>query len=307
MKNYITIGTYDGVHVGHQKILKTLVKESLKHGMENLVIYFPFPPKFFFARENSSCLITAPDEREKLLYSLGVSGVKKISFDSRLALMDADSFFEEVLMNKFNMGGMCVGQNFAFGRDRKGHVEFLKNKCTEKQIHFNAVSCVKLNNHTISSSVIRTLLRNGHVELANKMLSREYEISGKVIKGSGLGRLLGFPTANLEIDSSKILPPGVFVVQVHLGSDYYFGVANVGKRPTIETLQDRLLLEVHILDFSKMIYGKNLDVKFLKRLRGERKFESREALQKQILKDIHSAREYLSRKKEIRYKAFSKI
>lgn len=299
MKNYITIGTYDGVHIGHQKILRTLIRESLKHAMTSRVIYFPFPPKFFFARENSNCLITTPKERERLLYNLGVDKVEKINFDSDLSLMSPDFFFKEVLIKKFNMGGMCVGQNFAFGKNRSGHVEFLKNKCAEKRVHFVAVPCVKLKNHIISSSAIRTLLRNGNVELSNRMLSRQYEVSGTVIRGSGLGRLLGFPTANLDVESSKILPPGVFVVKVHLNSDYYYGVANVGKRPTIESMQDKLLLEVHILDFSKMIYGKILDVKFLKRIRSERKFENRESLQRQILHDINFARKYLTRKKEI--------
>lgn len=295
MKNFITLGTYDGVHVGHRKVIQALVRESLKTGMKSLVLYFPVPPRSVISSNSETGLITLQKERQRLLKGLGVDSARPFVFTPETAAMDHRTFFREIFLKRFRMGGILVGRDFAFGRERKGDIKFLRRECRKRGIILKVLPFVLSGGHKVSSSAIRTLLKAGDIHAANRELGRHYEVSGKVIKGAGVGRLLGFPTANLDTGPEKLVPPGVFAVRVAVGDSVYNAVANAGFRPTVESLGGRLLLEVHILDFSRMIYGKNLRVEFLKRLRGERKFKGKEALQKQILKDISSARRYFSK------------
>jgi len=295
MPNFLTIGTYDGVHLGHRKIIGTLVRESSKRGLDSALAYFPAPPKFFFLNETENCLITLPAEREELVRRLGVEHVTKIPFNSELAEMSAEAFFNNIVLKSQAAAGLCVGRDFALGKGRRGNLEFLKRRCAEAGIRFKALSFVTFDGHKISSSLIRTFLRNGHVEEANKCLGWNYSASGKVVRGDGIGRRLGFPTANMGVHPAKILPPGIFAVRVKLGKEMFYGVVNVGRRPTVDSLArhgGRLLSEVHILDFDRDIYGHDLEVEFLRHLRPEKKFSSKEALQRGILQDINIARKY---------------
>lgn len=293
MPVYLTIGTYDGVHLGHRKIIATLVRESLKLGLDSALAYFPFPPKFFFSGENKNCLITLPDEREELIRSLQVKNIAKLPFTASLAGMSAEDFFKKIILKARASSGLCVGRDFAIGKGRRGDLEFLRKRCAAAGVSFKAMSFVTFDGHKISSSLIRTFLRNGRVAMAAKCLGRNYSVSGKVVRGAGLGRRLGFPTANLAAHPAKILPPGIFAVKARLGNSMFSGVANVGHRPTMAAPGGQLLLEVHILDFDREIYGRRLEVEFLRHLRSERKFSSREALQRQILSDIKAARKHI--------------
>lgn len=292
MPRYLTIGTYDGVHLGHQKIIRTLVRESLKRGLDSALAYFPLPPRFLFSNETENCLITLPGEREALIRRLGVRNITGIPFDAALAEMSAETFFNSIVVGSQGAAGLCVGRDFAFGKGRRGNIDFLRRRCAAAGIRFKALSFVASGGHKISSSLIRTSLRNGRVEEANRCLGWNYSISGKVVRGAGLGRRLGFPTANIEVHPAKILPPGVFSAKVRLGGEAFAGVVNVGRRPTVDSPGGRLTMEVHILDFDRDIYGRRLETEFLRHLRPEHKFSSKEDLQRQILQDIKVARKY---------------
>jgi len=292
MPSYLTIGTYDGVHLGHQKIIRALIRESLKRGLDSALAYFPLPPRFFFSGEKENCLITLPGEREERIRRLGVKNITKIPFNNALAAMSAEEFFNKIILNARSARGLCVGRDFALGKGREGDLGFLRRRCAAAGVGFKAMSFAVFEGRKISSSLIRAFLRKGRVEPAAKCLGWNYSVSGKVVRGAGLGRRLGFPTANIAAHPSKILPPGIFAVKVRMGDEIFYGVANVGRRPTVTTSAGLLLLEVHILDFDRNIYGRRLEVEFLRRLRPEKKFNSREALQRQILSDIKTARKY---------------
>ena len=295
MPNFLAIGTYDGVHLGHRKIVLSAVREALRRGMKSRVVYFPFPPKFFFSGETSNCLITLPEERERLLTALRPDSVEAFPFDRQLSLMDADQFFARMVMGRFQAGGLCVGPDFAVGRGREGHVDFLRGACRGARIAFKAVPFATRRGHKISSSLIRALLRAGDVEEANLCLGWRYSISGPVVRGAGIGRQLGFRTANVGVHEAKILPPGIFAAAFRVDGEVLPAVMNVGRRPTVKSLGGRMLAEAHILDFSRMIYGRKVEVAFLKRLRGERRFASRDALVARIRQDIAEARRYFEK------------
>jgi len=290
--NFMAIGTYDGVHLGHRKIIRAAIREALKRGMKSKVVYFPFPPKFFFSGEKENCLITLPEEREDLIKALRPDSVEAIEFNKPFASMRAGDFFTGVVLKGFTAGGLCVGPDFAVGQGREGHLDFLRAASRKAGIAFKAVPFARRGGHKISSSLIRAHLRAGAVEEANICLGWEYSASGPVIKGAGLGRKLGFPTANIGVDAAKILPPGIFAARVKVAHETFNAVLSVGRRPTVNTLNGKLILEAHILDFSRMIYGAQVQVTFLKHLRPERKFHSLDSLIIHIRQDITAARKF---------------
>ena len=292
MRKLITIGTYDGVHRGHRKIISAVLRDSRKLALKPAVIYFPSPPKFFFLKQSENCLITLPEERERLVRQAGMVCAEALPFTAKLSAMQAERFFSDVLVDYYGAAGLCVGRDFAIGRGREGNVDFLRKACAGVGIFFRAMSFVRHGGHKISSSLIRAFLHCGNVEEANVCLGWDYSVSGRVVRGAGLGRKLGFPTANIEAHPAKILPPGIFAARVKLGADTFEAVLNVGRRPTVDTLGGRMVLEAHILNFSKMIYGRKLEVVFLKHLPPERKFHSRESLVRHIKADIVNARHF---------------
>ncbi|MDO8805473.1 MAG: riboflavin biosynthesis protein RibF [Elusimicrobiota bacterium] len=292
MLNLLAIGTYDGVHLGHRKIIRASVREAQRLGMKSRVVFFPFPPKFFFSGEADDCLITLPEEREKLISALGPDSVEALEFNSALASMGAEDFFSRVVLGRFRAGGLCVGPDFAVGKGREGHLDFLRKASAGAGIAFKAVAFARRGGHKISSSLIRAHLRAGAVEEANRCLGWDYTVSGPVIKGAGLGRKLGFPTANIGAHPAKILPPGIFAARIKVGHETFNAVLNAGRRPTVEAPGGKMVLEAHILDFSRMIYGKTIEVSFLKHLRPERKFHSLDSLVAHIKADISAARKF---------------
>jgi len=290
--NFLAIGTYDGVHLGHRKIIRAAVREALKRGMKSRVVYFPFPPKFFFSGEKENCLITLPEERERLLKDLRPDSVEHLPFNAPLAAMRAADFFAGVVLKGYQAGGLCVGPDFAVGQAREGHLDFLRAASRKAGIAFKALTFARRGGHKISSSLIRAHLRAGAVEEANLCLGWEYGAAGLVVKGAGLGRKLGFRTANIGVAAAKILPPGIFAARAKVGHETFNAVLNVGRRPTVDTLGGRMILEAHLLDFSRTIYGQKLEVTFLKHLRPERKFSSRDSLVRHIQADIAAARKF---------------
>jgi riboflavin kinase/FMN adenylyltransferase len=264
--------------------------------MASQVTYFPLPPKFFFSGESRNCLITLPEEREKLLAALRPDKVEPLAFNNGLSAMPAADFFSQIVLSRYRAGGLCVGPDFAVGHGREGHLDFLRSASRKAGIAFKAVAFARRGGHKISSSLIRAHLREARVEEANTCLGWEYSVSGSVIKGAGLGRKLGYPTANIDAHPAKILPPGIFAARVRVGHELHNAVLSVGCRPTVNTLDHKTILEAHILDFSKTIYGKKLEVTFLKHLRPERRFGSKESLVRHIAGDVAAARRYFNSK-----------
>jgi len=287
---YLTIGTYDGVHRGHLEIIKTLLKNASKLKVKSALIYFPIPPRFFLSGNIYGNLLTTPKERLEILRNEGIENISAIEFDKKISDMSADDFLKKILIEKYNVTGIVVGRDFALGHMREGNVHFLEKKSFEMGIEFKVVDFIRYEEHKISSSLIRNFLHKGDIEKANYCLSRAYFINGRVVRGAGLGKQIGFPTANLEIDPLKLTPHGVFSVEVLYNKKYYKGIANIGHRPTLNTLKSKLITEVHIFDFDKDIYGENIEIFFNAKIMDEMKFSSVKELVSKIKEDISYCR-----------------
>lgn len=203
--------------------------------------------------------------------------------------MAAEAFLEEVLLGRFKAGGFYVGADFAFGKGRRGNAAFLREECRRRGLFLKVHPLLRSSERKIGSSVIRSCLMGGDLKGANRMLGRPYRLEGTVLKGAGLGRKLGFPTANLRVDPDKLLPPGVFEVRVGLGSKTLAGVANIGQRPTLSG-PPKTSVEVHLLGWKGSLYGRRLALDLARRIREERKFPSLAALRDQIRRDAASVR-----------------
>lgn len=299
-RSCLTIGAFDGVHLGHLRLIKAAVAEGRARGWRNSLIYFPLPPKFVFSGTHENCLVTLPSEREAVLRGLGLDSIAPVPFTDEIASMDAEAFFAEIIRGRFRADGLCVGADFAFGRGRSGGADFLRAACRREGMFFRSVPFFSRGGRKVSSTLLRELLWAGSVERAAACMGRNYVVRGPVIRGAGLGRKLGYPTANIGADPLKILPPGIFAARCRFDGKEFACVVNSGRRPTVNTLGGRMLLEAHLLDFSREIYGETVEVEFLKRIRAEEKFPSREALVRAIDGDISSARSYFRRVPAVR-------
>jgi len=286
----VTIGTFDGVHRGHRKLLRWVRMFARRLGLRTRVVFFAVPPRFFLKPSLSVPLLTTSRERSAILKRLGVDRVQILRFGPRWAHMEHTRFFEEYIVRRWKAGGLLVGRDFAFGRGRKGDLAYLRGACASRRIHLDVLPLVRVRGKKISSSDIRALLEAGRVDRAADLLGRPFQVAGRVVHGQGLGRRLGCPTANLRLPKEHMVPPGVFRATVHgPGLHAMPAVCNVGRRPTIRGGRHRLVTEVHILDWSGDLYGKTLRVEFLERLRGEKKFKDLGSLKAQIAKDVARA------------------
>ncbi len=292
MKQFLTIGTFDGVHTGHQHLFNTLEMQAARHRQRARVLYFPLPPKTLLSTQPEMSVLTLPAEKKSVLKKLGMRA-EMLDFQ-HVRSLSPHQFFNR-LLHQFDMGGLLVGADFAFGKNRAGSAVFLREACAAKNIPFEVVAFYKDGHEKISSSLIRKILAQGDVPRANALLGRPYELTGRVITGHKLGRKLGYPTANLDTGIYKILPLGVFAVKVRVGTRYYDGFCNIGFRPTVNTLHTVLpLVEVHIFDFKQSIYGRNITVWFYEKLRSETKFDGLDALKNQLALDKQAARQILA-------------
>lgn len=293
-KRFITIGTFDGVHIGHRYLFGRLESLAVRHLQKPLALYFPFPPKTLLSEHPEMTVLSTPTEKKALLKGTGLEACA-LDFDV-CRNMEPDYFFEQILLKEYQMGGLLVGQDFAFGKNRQGDDDFLRRECAKRDIPFEVAPFYQINGKKVSSSLIRKALAMGDIECANALLNRPYELTGTVVQGHKLGRKLGFPTANLDTGIYKILPLGVFAVKVRVGRKYYDGFCNIGFRPTVNTIHSCLpLVEVNIFDFHQSIYGRKITIWFAGKLRNEAKFNGVDALVAQLKKDRQSARELLAK------------
>ena len=287
----LALGVFDGVHLGHQKVILNAVNNAQKLDITSAVVTFSKHPRHIILKSHPS-MISSLEERLELFESLGVQAVLVLDFNEQLALMTAKEYLEKVLIGCLNAKSITIGYNHKFGGDKLGNSKFLEEYSKKYGFKVNIVSPFKIDNHVVSSSVIRKFVLKGDVESAAKFLGRSFKLKGTIIHGQHLGRTLGFPTANLFIKEELIIPlSGVYSGLVKIDSKVYHTVINIGKRPTIGDLK-KDLVEAHILDFDEDIYGKNIEVSFLKRIRDEKKFNSLDELKVQIKKDCDFTKTY---------------
>ena len=283
MKNLITIGTFDGLHIGHQHLFNLLEARAALHRLKPLALYFPLPPKTLLSPKPEMTVLTLANEKKALLKKLGIRA-EALDFN-QLRSLSPQQFFNR-LLHYFDCAGLLIGPDFAFGKNRAGSAVFLREACANKNIPLEIAPFYKEGTEKISSSLIRKILAQGDIPRANTLLGRPYELTGQVITGHKLGRKLGYPTANLDTGIYKILPLGVFAVKVRVGTKIYDGFCNIGFRPTVNTLSTLLpLVEVHIFHFKQSIYGRKITVWFFEKLRNEMKFDGLETLKIQLAKD----------------------
>jgi riboflavin kinase/FMN adenylyltransferase len=284
----LTVGNFDGVHVGHQEILKNLVKKAKEQGVCSLVISFSVTPQTFFGRPQAR--ISNFREKHQLLKALGVDKHLLIRFNKKFSEISAGDFINKVLIEKINMKHCFVGDDFRFGSGREGDYSMLEKASTNKNFTVEKIESVSIDKRRVSSTEIRKALTEGDFKAAEAFLGRPFSISGKVTRGDQLGRTIGFPTANIGIKRRLSPILGVYSVLIEHNTKSYTGVCNVGKRPTLGG--SKTLLEVFIFDFNQEIYGDSVKVVFKKKCRDEIKFSSFEELKKQIQKDVEKSRLY---------------
>ena len=286
----LTIGNFDGIHTGHQKIIKSLVSKAKALGVPSLIISFSVPPQSFFGRPKAR--LSSFRDKHLFLESLGVEKHLLIRFNKSFSQMSAQSFVEDVLLATLKMQYCFIGDDFRFGKDRQGDHSMLESMAKNNGFVAKKVKRVTLNEQRVSSSEIRRLLRLGEFKMAEQLLGRPFAIGGRILHGEKRGRTIGFPTINISIRRRLSPVLGVFAVLIELNKKTYQGVCNVGKRPTVGG--EKTLLEVYIFDFDKNVYGEYAKVLFRHRIREEMKFESFEQLKDQIAMDANGARRYFA-------------
>jgi len=288
----VTIGSFDGVHKGHQQVLQQLKNLAQKYDMDSVVISFDPHPRIFFNPDTDLRLLTTNAEKAGLLNQQGVDYFVLQPFDNDFANQDPETFIRR-LVNDLNMKHLLIGYDHHFGKNRSGNYDFIKTLEPKYGFTTHKIEAVKMNDVDLSSTKIRKALQDGDIELANSYLGYPYFFTGKVVKGNQLGRKLGFPTANIEIeDAYKLIPKqGVYIVKSVFDGKPVYGMMNIGYRPTIDGKKQ--IIEVHFFDFDKDIYEQPIRISFLKRLRDEQKFPSLEALKAQLKNDRKNALSYL--------------
>lgn len=287
----VTIGNFDGVHLGHQAILKQVTQKARELDVHAMLICFEPQPQEFFDEFNAPARLTRFREKVELLEELGVDLVLCFKFDEKTRSMSAAEFID-VLVKDIEVRGLYVGDDFRFGHDRSGDFSTLQVAGDRYGFEVTNLHTLSFEDIRVSSTHIRECLAAGDFETAEAMLGRPYSIIGKVVYGRQLGRQLDAPTANLQLHRYRAPIDGVYAVEVEGLDKPYLGVANVGVRPTLNEANMRPLLEVHIFDFAETIYGKRVKVIFRHKIRPEFKFDGLEELKAAISKDIHHAKHY---------------
>lgn len=280
---YITLGTFDGVHLGHQKIIGKLIERANGAGGRNFVVTFDPHPRNVISNNSDFKILSTPPEKAVVLEKLGIRNLLIINFTKEFSQNTAEDFFKRYIIDAIGIREIVIGYDHHFGKGRGGDESTLRDMGNQFGFNVETVDAFMLNGDIISSTKIRKALSSGDITTAHKFLGRNYGFSGKVIEGDKRGRDLGFPTANIKIDyEEKLLPAiGIYVVEVLVGDDHYFGLLSIGKRPTFYN-SGKIIPEVFIYDFDKDIYDKEIKILIIERLRGEEKFSSADELIRQM-------------------------
>ena len=294
-KTIVTIGTFDGVHVGHKKILDKITLSAQNSNLESLVLTFFPHPRTVLQEGSEMKQLNTIDEKIALLDKIGVDNLIIHPFDQEFSRLTAEDFVKTVLVDIFNVAKIVIGYDHRFGRNRTADIDDLIEFGKKYDFEVEQISVEEINDVSVSSTKIRTALNEGEVALANSFLNYSYSITGTIIKGKQLGRTIGFPTANIHMkETYKLIPKdGVYVVSCEIDGNNHYGMMNIGVNPTTDTNNQQQKIEVHLFDFNDDIYEKSITVSFLKRIREEQKFESVDALKNQLSLDKKTAIHYI--------------
>lgn len=285
----IALGTFDGVHSGHKKIIQDVVNTSRGKNIKSAVLTFDNHPNTILKPDEGIMLITDNKAKARILSSLGVDYLFFIKFDNEFANTEAREFIK-ILRNNFNAEVLACGFNYSFGKKGKGNIQLLQKLKSEFNYELHVIDRVTYHNHIVSSSAIRKKLEAGKISDANSLLGHKLFYTGIVKKGKMLGRSLGFPTANIEVIKNSCLKNGVYITNTYIEGKAYNSISNVGYNPTVGN--DKRNIETYILDFDDNLYGKEIKIEFLEFIREEKKFESVDELKKRVDRDINTARKY---------------
>ncbi|MGB1104541.1 MAG: bifunctional riboflavin kinase/FAD synthetase [Crocinitomicaceae bacterium] len=283
----VTLGTYDGVHLGHQEIISFLKRNAERIGGETVLFTFhPHPRMVLHPDDHGMKLIQSIDERISKLERFGIDHLILFPFTEEFSRLSATEFVRDILVNKINVAAMNIGYNHHFGRNREGNLELLKELGIVYDFQVEEIPAFRTGDISISSTKIRKAIHSGDLKTAQKYLGEAFAFKGSVVRGDQIGTKIGFPTANIEPESpNQIIPAsGVYAVKVHFGNHELKGMMNIGLRPTVSSKKEQRL-EVHLFDFNNDIYDEVLHITFIERIRDEQEFESLEALTKQLKND----------------------
>jgi riboflavin kinase/FMN adenylyltransferase len=286
----VTSGTFDGVHLGHKKILNRLKEVANQFNGETVVItYWPHPQLILKPENNSLKLLNTFEEREELLKEQGIQHLLRIPFTKEFSQISSDEFITSILVDKIGTKKLVIGYDHRFGKNREGSFDELVKDGPTYGFDVEEISRQDVDSIGVSSSAIRKSLAIGDVESATHLLGRNYSITGSVVKGDQLGRTLGYPTANMSVNSSRKLIPaeGIYAVTVDYNYNHFGGMLYIGNRPTLEN--KKLAIEVNIFEFDENIYGENITINFIKFIRADKKFNSLDDLKKQLANDKEAA------------------
>jgi len=298
----VTLGNFDGVHLGHRALFRTLHDRAREFQCRSAVYtFFPHPLKFL-QPDRAPLLLNTPAEKRRLIEASHVDLLIEAPFTRELAALTPECFVDQVLIGQLQARALVVGYDYAFGQGRRGNAEFLQSYCASRGISVDVLRPVGEDGQPYSSTRIRNRLAAGEVAEVVSLLGRHYNLEGVVVAGQQLGRTIGFPTANLQTEKEQLPAPGVYAIKARYNLQEFSGVVNIGRRPTFDN--GRSTIEVHLLDFSGDLYGQKLRIYFVERLRSERKFAEPEELVDAIKADVVRARQILASRQIIQYQEY---
>ncbi len=298
-KTYVTIGTFDGVHFGHQKIIEKLIDEAKKADKKSVVLTFFPHPRMVLQKDVSLELINTIEERATLLEKTGLDYLIIHPFSKEFSRMTALEFVRDILVNQLNISKLIIGYDHHFGKNREGNITQLTEYSHLYDFKVEEIPAQDIDDVSVSSTKIRRALANGNLKTANNFLGYNFMLNGNVVNGKKLGGKIGYPTANIDVkESYKLIPKtGVYVVKSTIDEKTVFGMMNIGNRPTVNG--NHQTIEVHFFDFNQNLYDRNLTIELIYFLRDEEKFDSVEILIQQLKKDEETARDYIKKKMKL--------
>ena len=290
----VTIGTFDGVHYGHQKIISKVISIAEKHNLTSVLLTFFPHPRMVLQKDADIKMINTLAEKELILKKLGLTNLVVNKFTKNFSRLTAQEFVEDILVKQLNAKHIIIGYDHHFGRNRSANITDLKRFGEQFGFTVEEISAQDINEVSVSSTKIRKALLEGDIDTANQYLDYNFILTGTVVKGKGLGKTIEFPTANLKISETyKLIPKdGVYIVKSTIDNTVVFGMMNIGNNPTVNGTTKTI--EVHFFNFNKDLYTKTLTIEILKRIRDEKKYESIDALKKQLKKDQETAKTFIT-------------
>ena len=295
-ESIVTVGVFDGLHIGHQAVIQQVLTQSEKFNLASLVLTFDPPPLAFLAPERCPPTLTTLSKKIEILGQLGVDGVVFARFDAYLQQMSPDAFVQQVLLQRLHAKQVIIGYDWQFGKGRSGNAEALRQLGDQYQFSVMIVGPVQLHGMPVHSTRVREAIAGDNLNLVSDLLGRRYSIMGEIVLGDGRGRQIGFPTANIDAGNQMLPPSGVYAIQVKLEGRMLNGVMNMGTRPTFDG--EGFQIETHLFDFEQMVYGKKMEIFFIEKIRDERKFPNPEILVSQIKQDVATAKAILNQMKD---------